>query len=147
MWTAGLFLLTGLPGQPSLGIPGLDTRRGGRSPWRFKNEDSRVQTQSFWTPERMRSARPIRADRSGNPAVERRSWRKPSELTGPPHRVAGSSPPSVTVKKPPGGPFGNSLQRRTWYRYIIRHPWRRPYRMNGKLFAQGKRFNWFVRRR
>jgi V8-like Glu-specific endopeptidase len=43
---------------------------------------------------------------------------------------------------PPRAPFGNSLQRRTWYRYMIRNPSRRSYRTNGKLFARGGHGSW-----
>ena len=54
-----------------------------------------------------------------------------------------SAPAGGDVTAPPRAPFGNTLQRRTWYRYMIRHPSRRAFRTNGKLFARGSSGSWY----
>jgi V8-like Glu-specific endopeptidase len=115
----------------------------------LENERSSAETLDYWSAERMRSARPIQvseasiAAAAAAPATREPQTGGPPERTAVPHRVSGTAPAGGEVG-PPKAPFGNTLQRRVWYRYMIRHPSRRLYRTNGKLFARGGRNRtWF----
>ena len=117
-------------------------------PLGFENERSSAATLAYWTAERMRSARPIRVGEAASAAAARAPESQGSgateapQRTAVPHRVPGSAP-AGDVTAPPRAPFGNTLQRRTWYRYMIRHPSRRAFRTNGKLFARGSSRLWY----
>lgn len=93
------------------------------------------QVRRFWTPERMRAAKPM-----PNPTPAHFSSRRatgPAETAaerGQPHLVPGSRPAGAPPPRP-DPLLRNTLSRVIYYRYIIRNPRPWPFRTNGKVFA------------
>ena len=95
----------------------------------------------FWTPARMRAAKPLEPPVAPAVPVSRAADRYAGALErGLPHRVpgfppTGSTAPAAHRPPPPDALLRNTLGRYIYYRYIIRNPRPWPYRTNGKVFA------------